>query len=183
MINPTGPTGLVTGLSAVKLHLAIRMILVAVQTQPIRQVTTTGNTPATDLVNEFARKSTHKAAQAASSRYESGKPVIITDFSILATRQTFALARRTAMRWLEGLLFSASQKNKVVDSKLFTSFLCKFARQKGTKSSHASMNSCCLPDSRTRKRDGTRTFLGAGVLPVFIFNSIVFCTFKVAGRE
>ena len=29
MINPGGPTGLVTGLSAVKLHLAIRMILAA----------------------------------------------------------------------------------------------------------------------------------------------------------
>ena len=31
MINPGGPTGLVTELSAVKLHLAIRMILAAVK--------------------------------------------------------------------------------------------------------------------------------------------------------
>lgn len=47
MINPTGPTGLVTGLSAVKLHLAIRMILVAVKQKSQNwQVSTAGKAPA-----------------------------------------------------------------------------------------------------------------------------------------
>jgi uncharacterized protein YgbK (DUF1537 family) len=70
------------------------MILVAIQAQPIRQVTTTGSAPATDLADEFARKPTNKAAQATSSRYESGKPVIITDFSILTTRQIHILMQK-----------------------------------------------------------------------------------------
>ena len=47
MINPGGPTGLVTGLSAVKLHVAIRMILAAAKNlQPIWQVSKTRKTPA-----------------------------------------------------------------------------------------------------------------------------------------
>ena len=62
--------------------------------RPIWQVSTTGNTPATNQANDFARKSTSTAAQAASSRYESGKPVIITDFSLLATKPALALAQR-----------------------------------------------------------------------------------------
>jgi hypothetical protein len=52
-----------------------------------------------DSADEFARKSINKAAQAASSRYESGKPVIITDFSLLTTRQALTLARKTEMQW------------------------------------------------------------------------------------
>ena len=92
------------------------MILVAVQAQPIWQVSTTDKHTCNDLADEFARKSTNKAAQAASSRYESGKPVIITDFSVLATRQALALARKTEMRWMKVGGFTSPDSKKKTKS-------------------------------------------------------------------
>lgn len=109
MINPTGPTGLVTGLSAVKLHLAIRMNLTAVQHNRSGKPQGPPTHSATTWQMNSLRNQQNKAAQAASSRYESGKPVIITDFSLLATRQTLGLAQKARLRLLQAL-FRAVKK-------------------------------------------------------------------------
>jgi hypothetical protein len=133
MINPGDPGGPVTGLSAVKLHGTIRMIRTLYET--IAKLAGFDNRQhiCSTLNSEFNTKS-HKVAQAASSRYESGKPVIITDFLLLPKKPVAGLgARRLAGRnRASGLLARGEFLAETSSLLVFNSFIQISSSSKGT---------------------------------------------------
>lgn len=81
MVNPAGPLGRVTGRSATKLHGDD-------SNDPGEAVQHSRSGKSRGLGQHLQQlEKIQGRPQAAASRYESRKPVIITDFSILATRQ------------------------------------------------------------------------------------------------